>query len=164
MNIKTMTRTAMLTALYVVLSMSIKFPVYGNIQLDLGYVALAVSCLFGGWVAAFVGGVGAAIESTVMSPYGVSVGWIAMNVVIGLCVGSFTKKVLFCERRDILALSFVIIVAVCAGAFCKGLIECWLYQIPFIIKLPKILSAWVIDAAIMVASVPIVKFFQKILL
>ena len=161
MNLKNMTRIAMLTALYVVLSMSVKFPIYGNIQLDLGYIALAISCLLGGWAAGFVGGIGAAIESTVLSPYGISVGWIVMNVIIGLCVGSVAK--ISCKRGNIFALAIMIIISVFAGAFAKGMIECWLYQIPVLVKLPKIVSAWAIDAAVMVMSIPLLKYFSKFL-
>lgn len=45
-SVKTMVLTAMLAALYFVLSISLKIPTVGNISLDLGYIALTIAAVY----------------------------------------------------------------------------------------------------------------------
>lgn len=157
MNIKKISLVGMLAALYFVLSLTLKIPIAGNISLDLGYLALTVAAVCLGPVAgALVGGIGAAVESILLSPFGLSIGWVLMNVLIGLVVGMMAKS-----SNKGFDLIFGIVVAVLLGAFAKGFLECALYQIPFAVKLPKIISAFVIDTIVMIFGIPFAKMLDK---
>ena len=164
--IKKVALIGILTALYVVMSLTLKIPIgIGNIQLDMGYVALTVACFTVGPWAAFVGGIGAAIESILFSAYGISYGWIAMNVVIGLILG-FIFKIsprLSVQYEDMGMNIFLITLVVIIGVAIKTIIECSLYSIPLAVKLPKLLMAFLIDTVVMVIGLFVVKPVNKLL-
>ena len=139
---------ALLTALYCVLSAMMKIPFIGAISLDLGYIALTVACaLFGPWAAA-VGAIGCGLESILFSPYGFSISWFVANLIIGLGCGIIFKKTQNVWIRIITIIGFVAIGMLCA----KTGIECYLYHIPFAIKIVKNLVAFGVDSAVMIAG------------
>lgn len=151
---KTHTRIAricalgVLTALYVVLSAFLKINLIGNIQLDLGYVVFAVAlCVFGPW-GTVVGVVGCALESILFSAYGFSISWVVANAVIGIgCGFAFIKT----EKIGWRILSIILFSAI--GLIgCKTVIECSLYAIPYLVKIPKNAVAFAVDAAVMIAG------------
>ena len=156
-SVKTMVLTAMLTALYFVLSISLKIPTVGNISLDLGYIALTIAAVYlGALPAAIVGGLGAAIESTLLSPYGLSIGWVVMNICIGIACGTFLFHRHFDKPSKLYKAVFVILVSVFAGVLAKTVIECLLYSIPILVKIPKSASAFFIDSFVMIfAGLPL---------
>ena len=164
--IKKIALIGILTALYVVMSLTLKIPIgIGNIQLDMGYVALTVACFTVGPWAAFVGGVGAAIESILFSAYGISYGWIAMNIAIGLILG-FIFKIsprLTEQYKDMGMNILLIILAVLIGVTIKTAIECSLYSIPLAVKLPKSLIAFMIDTVVMVIGLFVVGPVKKLI-
>lgn len=150
-SVKVMVLTAMLAALYFVLSLTLKIPLRGNISLDLGYCALTVAAVFLGAVpAAIVGGLGAAIESILLSPYGLSVGWVVMNVCIGLICGYVLHKEYRRGRTKLIPAVITILIAVFIGVFMKTVIECTLYSIPVLVKLPKSITAFLVDSIVMI--------------
>jgi len=137
---------AMLTALYVVLSAFLKVSIIGNIQPDFGYLAFTVAlCMFGS-IGAVVGVLGCSLESILFSAYGFAPGWAVANLFIGLGCGAVFK----------LSKSFwvrvIAIVFYCAlGLLCaKTSIECFMYQIPLAVKLPKNMVAFGMDAVMMI--------------
>ena len=137
---------AILTALYCVLSAMMKIPFIGAISLDLGYIALTLGCtLFGPW-AAFIGAVGCGLESILFSPYGFSISWFVANLIIGLGCGITFKKTTNIWIRIVAIIGFVAIGML--GA--KTGIECYLYHIPFAIKIVKNFVAFGIDALVMI--------------
>lgn len=144
--IKKIAYIGLLTALYCVLSAMMKIPFIGAISLDLGYIALALACaLFGPW-GAFVGAVGCGLESLIFSPYGFSISWFVANLIIGLGCGlvfKYSKKIWI---RIIAIIGFTAIGML--GA--KTGIECYLYNIPFAVKIVKNLVAFGIDAGVMI--------------
>lgn len=78
--------TALLTALYFVLSALLRIPVTDHLVLDLGHIALTVGAFYlGGVPGAVIGAVGALLESMLMGQRGVSIGWITMNAIVGYC-------------------------------------------------------------------------------
>ena len=152
-NLKTrqITGIAILTALYCVLSAMMKIPFIGAISLDLGYIALTLGCaLFGPW-AAFIGAVGCGLESILFSPYGFSIIWFIANLIIGLGCGITFKKTENIWIRIVAIIGFVAIGML--GA--KTGIECYLYHIPFAVKIVKNFVAFGIDALVMIIGIGI---------
>lgn len=158
-----------LSALYVVCALSLKIPMgVGNIALDLGYIVLTVTCLLFGWKACIVGGVGAFLESLLFSAYGISYGWIAMNIIIGVFCGivfTLIKKGTDKKLFRYLGCGSATIIGVLLGVTAKTIIECKLYSIPYAAKIPKSFIAFIIDTAVMLVGLPlafrIVKLVKK---
>ena len=152
-NLKTrqMTGIAILTALYCVLSAMMKIPFIGAISLDLGYIALTLGCaLFGPW-AAFIGAVGCGLESILFSPYGFSISWFVANLIIGLGCGTVFKKTENIWLRIAAIVGFVAVGML--GA--KTGIECYLYHIPFAVKIVKNAVAFGVDTITMLVGLGI---------
>ena len=150
-NTRNLTGIALLTALYCVLSAMMKIPFIGAISLDLGYIALTVGCaLFGPW-AAVIGAVGCGLESILFSPYGFSISWFVANLIIGLGCGIVFKKT---ENIWVRIGSIITFVAIgMLGA--KTGIECYLYHIPWEVKIVKNLVAFGVDALVMIIGLGI---------
>lgn len=148
---------AILTSLYVVLSAMMKIPFIGAISLDLGYIALTVGCaMFGMW-GAFIGAVGCGIESILFSPYGFSIGWFVANLIIGLGCGFVFKHTEKTWKRIIAIIFFVALGILVA----KTGIECFLYNIPFEVKIIKSIVAFTIDTITMIIGLAVVKRVVK---
>lgn len=148
---------AILTSLYVVLSAMMKIPFIGAISLDLGYIALTVGCaMFGIW-GAFIGAVGCGIESILFSPYGFSIGWFVANLIIGLGCGFVFKHTEKTWKRIIAIIFFVTLGILVA----KTGIECFLYNIPFEVKIIKSMVAFAIDTITMIIGLAVVKRVVK---
>ena len=151
------TSIAILTSLYIVLSAMMKIPFIGAISLDLGYIALTLGCvLFGSW-AAFIGAVGCGLESILFSPYGFSISWFIANLIIGLGCGITFKKTENIWIRIAAIIGFVAIGML--GA--KTGIECYLYHIPFAVKIVKNLVAFGVDAFVMIIGLGITNRVAK---
>lgn len=150
---KKITGIAVLTALYCVLSAMMKIPFIGAISLDLGYVALTLACaVFGPW-GAFVGAVGCGLESMMFSPYGFSISWFVANLIIGLGCGF-----VFMNTKTIWKRVLAIILFVGIGMLgAKTGIECYLYHIPFAVKIIKNLVAFGVDSLVMLIGLGVVK-------
>lgn len=153
-NTKTIALIGILTALYVVFALTLKIPMgIGNIALDLGYIVLTISAFKLGMRSAIVGGLGAMIESVLFSAYGISYGWIVMNVIIGLICGTLFNK--FSGKKKYLYCGIVIVSSVLLGITAKTIIECSLYSIPYVAKIPKSAVAFGIDTVVMFIGLPI---------
>lgn len=162
-NTKKIALIGILSALYVVCSLTLKIPMgVGNIALDMGYLVLTVAVFtVGGW-ASIVGGMGAMLESVMFSAYGISYSWIVMNILIGLICGLVLRKVKLDKWKDYLVSAVVIILAVLVGISAKTLIECNLYHIPLMVKLPKAAVAFGIDTLVMLIGLPLASKIRKI--
>ena len=145
MSTKKIAIWGMLTALYVVMSAFLKFTLFSNIMVDLGYIVFAFAlCLYGPW-GTVVGVLGCALESILFSAYGFSISWCAANLAIGLICG-FT----FCRIKPIQLKAVIVIIAVAIGMLgVKTAIECPLYGIPLAVKLPKNAVAFGADTVTM---------------
>lgn len=145
MNTKKIVTLGMLTALYVVFSAFLKFTLFSNIMVDLGYIVFTVAmCMFGLW-GTVVGVVGCALESILFSAYGFSISWCMANLAIGLICGSVLHR-----NKHTLAKALVIIIGVAVGMLAvKTAIECHLYAIPLAVKIPKNAVAFVADTLTM---------------
>ena len=148
---------SILTALYCVLSAMMKIPFIGAISLDLGYIVLTIGCtLFGPW-AAFIGAVGCGLESMIFSPYGFSIGWFMANLIIGLGCGIVFKKT---ENTLIRIIAIIGFVAIGMLGIKTG-IECYLYHIPFAVKIVKSAVAFGVDTITMLIGLSIAKRVVK---
>ena len=148
-----------LTALYCVLSAMMKIPFIGAISLDLGYIALAIGCCAYGMWGAIIGAIGCGLESLLFSPYGFSPSWFVANLIIGAGCGYVFTHTDVIWKRIIAIIGFVGIGML--GA--KTGIECYLYHIPFAIKIIKNLVAFGIDSFVMIIGVVIANRIKKYL-
>ena len=151
--------TGMGIALYVVLSMTAKIPVIGHISLDLGYVALAVFCLYyGGLTGAIVGGAGCVVIGMITAGW-FPPGWLLGNIVIGLLCGYFYDRE--GDAKAFVANTIITILAVAIGILViKTAVECALYAIPVAVKLPKNLVAAAMDAGVMVFGLVVAQMIK----
>lgn len=160
------TLTAVGIALYVVLSMVAKIPVIAHISLDLGYIVLAVYCYHLGAVSGmFVGGVGCVLVSMLTTGW-FPPGWLAGNLLIGLLCGiSYHRKNGIGATIANVCITMAAVIIGILGA--KTVIECALYGIPYVVKLPKNGVACAMDSVVMIAGVifaqrgPIVKLWAR---
>lgn len=142
--VKKMTYTAIGIALYVALSMVLKIPVIGHIGLDLGYIVLAVYCMkFGAVSGAIVGACGCTLVSLIMSGW-FPPGWFVGNLVIGLICGKFYEKKN--KIRNIVVTGIAVLIGILV---IKTVIECYMFSIPFMVKIPKNTIAAVMDMFVM---------------
>ena len=141
-NIKTICVLGVLSALYVVLTAFCRVPIYGNIQLDLGYVAFGVALYVYGIYGTPVGVIGCALESVMFSPWGFSISWCVANLVIGVIVGSVCRK----HKSLIVIIGIGIIATLLGIGVVKTGIELYLYKMPFATKLPKAISSFAVDS------------------
>lgn len=146
MTTKKIATLGMLTALYVVMSAFLKFTLFSNIMVDLGYIVFAVAlCMFGPW-GTIVGVLGCTLESILFSAYGFSLSWATANLVIGLMLG-FNYPVI----KHTWVKYLLTVVAVAVGMLVvKTGIECAMYGIPLAVKLPKNAVAFGADAVTMI--------------
>jgi len=145
LNTKNIAILGMLTALYVVLSAFLKFTLVGNIMVDLGYIAFTFAlCMFGP-AGIIVGVLGCTLESILFSAYGFSISWCLANLTIGLICAWLLKN-----DMNIYAKCLIVVVAVAVGMLgVKTAVECLLYNIPLVVKLPKNAVAFAVDAVTM---------------
>lgn len=139
--------------------MILKIPVVGHISLDLGYIVLAVFCyLYGPAVGAAIGAGGCTIVSLLASGW-FPIGWLLGNLFIGWLCGKRYR-----ESESVKWMDFAwTITAVVVGILgIKTVIECCLYGIPLLVKLPKNLIAAVMDAAVMCMGVALAPRIRRI--
>ena len=150
---KYITTTAIGIALYVALSMTAKIPLIGHISLDLGYIVLAVYCYhFGAVSGAIVGAVGCMFVSLIMTGM-LPIGWMVGNAVIGYSCGVEFKTYKVRLRESSANCLFCFVMCTLGIFIFKTVIECFLYSIPFAVKIPKNAVAALIDAFVMCIGV-----------
>ena len=157
-NTKQIATIAVFTALYFVLSALLKIPVVGNITLDLGYIALAVGAVYLGAVPAMViGALGAFLESALMSQRGVSPGWVLMNAIAGFICGLVLHKIADGDRKKFWILAVpTVVLSMLLGVVVKTLIDCAMYDIALVAKIPSSTTAWILDSLVMlVIGIPL---------
>lgn len=141
---KTITYTAIGIALYVAVSMLIKIPMIGHISLDLGYIVLAFYCmLFGPIPAAIVGASGAFLVSLIASGW-IAIGWPLGNLLIGAVCAAVYKP-----EKPIRNIGITILMVFIGVLGIKTAVECPLYGIPILVKIPKNLVAAIADSITM---------------
>ena len=127
-------------ALYVVLGFMVKIPLISHIQTDLGYIAFGCLLYLVGWQACVVGIAGCLFESLIFSGW-IPIGWMVGQLIIGIICGLVYTK----TRNTVLHVIATVIAVFIGIALVKTMIECTLYGIPLMIKLPKNLIAFIAD-------------------
>lgn len=162
MNHKRICRIGIAAALYAVFSVTLKFPLIGNTYLDLGYLVLTVSCfLCAPLDCALIGAIGCSVVNLCFSPLGFSPSHLVCNLILGggcaLLLQSGACQRLRAKNKALwLAFCLLGTAAVCAlGIGAKSAMECALYSIPWPVKLPKAVTAFVLDVTTILLSLPV---------
>ena len=151
--------TGMGIALFVILAMVIRVPVFENYYLCLGYVAMAVYLYSVGTVSGtIVGTLGTVLYCVLTNGLRGMPGWVLGNLVIGIIVGvtfRYARKI-----RNNWAHLIVCIVAIVIGnilgiLIVKSGVECFLYAQPFFVRVAKNIYAFVADAFVLSVSLPV---------
>lgn len=157
MKVKDITTIGLLTAVAVVVSSWLRIPLFANIKLDLSYIVLTIAIircgLFGG---IFVGGVSALLESMLFAANGLSFSWIVANIVIASIAYGFYKLSNKNEKKYIFIIG--IIVACFIGlVVVKTVVECTLFDISIITRIPNNSVAFVSDCICMLIGLAVSK-------
>lgn len=158
-RVRWISRNGLGIALFVVFSLCLQVPVFENYYLCLGYVVAAVYCFSFGIV-----------DGTIVSVIGVIIyciltgglrglpGWAAGNVLIGIGCGYTFRRVKGMKSRTVRwALCVLAVVLSCAAGILgvKSLAEALLYGQPFWARVLKNSYAFVADAVVLLASLPV---------
>lgn len=159
MSVKRICYVGVLSALYVIFSVFLKFPLIGNTYIDLGYVALTVACsILAPMEAACTGIIGAACMDILFSPLGFSISHVVCNLIIGVLV---SWSICRYDEKSYPKLLAGVWAGVFLGIAAKMLIEMALYSIPFAVKLPKSATAFFLDVIVITLSVPLAKIVKR---
>lgn len=159
MPVKRICYVGVLSALYVIFSVFLKFPLIGNTYIDLGYVALTVACIILTPVeAACTGVIGAACVDILFSPLGFSISHVMCNLIIGVLVSCCIRRY---DEKSYPKMIAGVWGSVFLGIAAKMLIEMALYSIPFAVKLPKSATVFFLDVAVITLSVPLAKIVKR---
>lgn len=180
-RIKDITYLAFGIALFVVLSMCLRVPVFENYYLCLGYIVMAVYIWNFKWYEGTVIGVLGVILYCWIGGLGFNglPGWAAGNLVIGIILG-FTlplfKKLAdkvtkstepgeYVAKKKAVVIPLFIIVAVIATfigiELVKSFVDMFVVAQPFAIRFIKNFNSFVADAFVIVASVPVCIALEK---
>ena len=139
-NTKKITFLAIGIALYTVLGMSVKVPLIGHIQTDLGYVAFGAFLYLMGLPAVIVGVIGCILESLIVSGW-FPVGWSVGQLFIGIACGIAYKK----YKSNAIQIAVTFISVFIGIGLIKTAIECAAFGIPWSVKFTKDMIAFVAD-------------------
>lgn len=151
--------TSMGVALFAVLSMCLQVPVFENYYLCFGYVVMTFFCYYFGALGGMtVGFFGVIVYCLLTSGLRGLPGWSLGNLLIGIAVGitcmltrGINKRWL---RYAIIGISIVISCGV-AMLGAKSVIESLIYSQPLLLRTTKNFYAFVADAVVMIAGLPI---------
>jgi len=156
--------TAIGIALFVVLSLCLQVPVFENYYLCLGYVVMTVYCYTIGTISGtIVGTFGVVLYCMLISGLRGMPGWAIGNLFLGIILGivfKFIKKINKSFWEFLLSSIIVIVATAIAMLVIKSGVESILYAQPIWLRVLKNVYAFVADAFIIIASIPICKFLH----
>lgn len=162
--LKKLTINALGIALFVVLSMCLRVPVFENYYLCLGYVVMTVYCYCVGTISGtLVGTMGVVLYCVLISGLRGLPGWAIGNIVLGIIIGLTFKAVKKLKRpwlEDIISIVVIIIATALAILLVKSMVEHLLYYEPFLIRVAKNVYAFVADVVVIVISLPICRLLE----
>lgn len=155
-------------ALFVVLSMALRVPIFENYYLCLGYIAMAVFLYsFGVVPGTIVGTAGTILYCILISGLRGMPGWAIGNIVIGCYLGITFKitKALIAANKKILAFILeilAIILSVAIGILLvKSFVEVILYSQPMLVRIAKNMTAFISDVIVLIIALPICKIVDS---
>lgn len=176
-RIKDITYLAIGIALFVVLSMCLRVPVFENYYLCLGYVVMTVYIWNFKWYEGTIIGVLGVILYSWIGGLGVNglPGWATGNLVIGLILGmtlplfkKLADKVVksgeLAKKKAIIVPLFIVvaIIATFIGIeLVKSFVDMFVVSQPFAVRFIKNFNSFIADAFVIVASVPVCLALEK---
>ena len=160
------TVTAVGIALFVVLSLVLRVPVFGRFYLCLGYVVMAIYCYYAGvFSGTVVGTIGILLYCLITSSIGGMIGWALGNAVIGLSVG-FVAKLLRGVKREWIRQTVLIVTGIAATAvgmlLVKSLYESLLSGLPFGVRVAANSAGFIADAFVLSLGFPLALAFKRV--
>ena len=163
-TIKNIVVNAMGIALFVVLSLCLHVPVFQNYYLCLGYVAMTVFCYSISTMSGTLSGtIGVIIYCLIINGLRGMPGWAIGNLFLGILMGITFKLVKKINKPIIeTIISSIVIIAGTAIAMLviKSSVECLLYTQPFAVRVATNIYAFVADAFVIIASLPICRILE----
>ena len=176
-KIKDITYLAIGIALFVVLSMCLRVPVFENYYLCLGYVVMTVYIWNFKWYEGTIIGVLGVILYSWIGGLGFNglPGWAAGNLVIGIILGftlplfkkladKLIKDENNAKKKAILIPLFIVaaIIATFIGIeIIKSFVDMFVVSQPFAVRFVKNFNSFIADAFVIVASVPVCLALEK---
>ena len=150
---------AMGIALFVALSLCLQVPVFQNYYLCMGYfVMTAFLYIIGPISGTLVGTFGVILYCVITGGMRGMPGWALGNLVIGIILGltfKAIKKVKTPLTQIIIAYAVTLFSVALGILVVKSVVECFLYSLPFWVRVSTNIYAFVADAVIIIASIPI---------
>lgn len=135
-------------ALYVVLSAFVIIPIVNRIKLDLGYIVFGIYLNTFGIPGTVVGVLGCIIAE-LLKGGSFRIAWPIGQAFIGFTLGYFLPK----TEKIWLKIVYSILSVFIGIALIKTVIEVWMYQFPWALKLASNFTAFIIDAIALVIGV-----------
>ncbi len=153
-------------ALFVVLSMCLRVPVFENYYLCLGYIVMTVYIYCFKWYEGTIIGFFGVILYCIIGGLGFNglPGWALGNVVIGLIVGLALKpiKKIKSKTLQIITLAIVAIIATFLGIeIIKSVVDSFVVSQPIFVRMTKNFTSFISDAFVIVVSLPICALVEK---
>ena len=166
MKAKDITFLAAGIALFVVLSMCLRFPVFENYYLCLGYIVMTVYIWCFKWYEGAIIGFLGVILYCIIGGLGFNgmPGWSVGNIVIGLIIGVSLKYIqqLKSKTLQVILTAITAIVATFIGIeLIKSLIDSFVVSQPFVVRFAKNMTSFIADAFVIVISLPICALIEK---
>jgi len=162
--LKKLTINALGIALFVVLSLCLRVPVFENYYLCLGYVVMTVYCYCVGISSGtLVGTMGVVLYCVLISGLRGMPGWAIGNLILGIVIGLNFKIVKKLKRpwlEDVISIAVIIVATAIAILLVKSMVENWLYYEPFLLRVSKNMYAFIADVVVIVISIPICRLLE----
>ena len=153
-------------ALFVVLSMCLRVPVFENYYLCLGYIVMTVYIWCFPWYEGAVVGFFGVILYCIVGGLGFNgmPGWAVGNIAIGLILGAALKQIKRIEDKRmqvILTVIFAVLSTFVGIELIKSLIDSVVVAQPFTVRMAKNMSSFIADAFVIVVSLPVCALLEK---
>ena len=163
---KDITFTAIGIALFVVLSMCLRVPVFENYYLCLGYIVMTVYIWCFLWYeGAIVGFLGVILYCIIGSlGFNGMPGWSLGNIFIGLIMGVALKQIQKLKNKtlQVVLMAIAAVIATFVGILIvKSLIDSVVVSQPFVVRFGKNMTSFIADAFVIVVSLPICVLVEK---
>ena len=163
-SVKHLCLYAMGIALFVVLALCLRAPVFENYYLCLGYVVMAVYCwCFGPAAGAAVGTLGVVLYCVLTNGLRGMPGWALGNALIGVVLGytfRLTKPMKDGVWRWVIHILAVVFATGTGVLVIKSAVEFVLYGQPFWFRIGKNVYAFVADVVLLLVSLPVCRVME----